>query len=129
MGKPRILLVDDEIHIRLIIKAYFAPYEADIVEARNGKEALSAMENENPDLLVLDYSMPIMTGRDVLSKMLEDENLRNIPVIVYTAGGFDSDTGAWLKKMSSVFLEKTNLGDDLIPTAKEILGDRLKNKA
>jgi len=123
-----ILLTDDEAHVRLIVKAYFAPYDVEILEARNGREALEVLRAHDIDLLVLDFTMPIMTGNEVLKQMSLDEKLDSIPVIVYTAGGFDSDMEKWLRKSSAAFLEKSNLGDELIPTVKEILGSRLKSK-
>lgn len=65
-----ILLVDDEPHIRkfvgLILKQLGA---SNIVEAGNGQEALAAYERENPDLVLLDISMPIMDGLATLRNL------------------------------------------------------------
>jgi CheY-like chemotaxis protein len=126
--KIKILIADDEAHVRLIVKAYFAPYNAEFLEARNGREALEILEKNPADLVVLDYTMPVVNGEEVLKKMSDEEKLRDIPVIVYTAGGFEEETEKWLKVSSMAFIEKTNLGEDLIQTAKDILGDRLKMK-
>ena len=65
-----ILLVDDEPHIRkfvgLILKQLGAPH---IIEAANGQEALVAYQSENPDLVLLDISMPLMDGLTTLRKL------------------------------------------------------------
>lgn len=65
-----ILLVDDEPHIRkfvgLILKQLGAP---NIIEASNGQDALATYERENPDLVLLDISMPIMDGLTTLRKL------------------------------------------------------------
>ncbi|MFW6134061.1 MAG: response regulator [Elusimicrobiota bacterium] len=127
-GQLNILIADDEAHVRVIIKAYFTPYNVNIVEARNGKEVIEILDEDNIDLIVLDYTMPIMTGKDVLEEILKREGLKRVPVIVYTAGGFDEQIERWLKTSSAAFIEKYSLGDDLIPTVKEILGSNLKKK-
>ncbi len=124
--KLRILIVDDEVHARLIMKAYLSPYEVEVIEARDGKESLEILKNNDIDLVILDYTMPIMSGQEVINQMLSDENLKNVPVIVYTAGGFEKEIENQLKTFSTAFLEKSNLGDDLIPIIREILGPRLK---
>lgn len=65
-----ILLVDDEPHIRkfvsLILKQLGAP---NILEASNGEEALAAYQRENPDLVLLDISMPLMDGLESLRRL------------------------------------------------------------
>ncbi|MFH1416631.1 MAG: response regulator [Elusimicrobiota bacterium] len=131
MGDDRlkILVVDDEMYVRLIVKAYLSPYKVEIIEAVDGKEGLDILREDYAeiDLVILDNTMPMMTGQEVLDEMNNDENLGKIPVIVYTAGGIGRDLEAHLKVSSSAFLEKSNLGDDLIPTIKGILGDRLEN--
>lgn len=126
---PTILIVDDEMHVRLVVKAYLAPYDVKIQEATNGKEGLEIMRAGGIDLVILDNNMPIMTGQEVLSHMVSEGGLKNIPIIMYTAGGFEKETENRLKSASSAFLEKTSLGDDLIPTIEEILGPRLIKKS
>lgn len=67
-----ILLVDDEIHIRkfvsLILKQLGAPK---LLEAANGEEALEVYQRENPDLVLLDISMPLLDGLATLKKLKE----------------------------------------------------------
>jgi two-component system chemotaxis response regulator CheY len=67
-----ILLVDDEPHIRkfvsLILKQAGAP---NILEASNGQEGVATYQRENPDLVLLDVSMPIMDGLETLKKLKE----------------------------------------------------------
>jgi len=127
-NKLNILLADDEIHIRLIIKTYYEPYNVNIVEARDGQEAIDALKKNAIDLVILDYSMPIIQGQQVLDFMMSDEKLEKVPVIVYTAGGFEKNIENRLKASATAFLEKSNIGEDLIPTTIEIVGSRLKMK-
>lgn len=68
----KILLVDDEVHIRkyvsLILKQLGAP---NLIEAVNGQEAVVIYQRDNPDLVLLDVSMPIMDGLETLKKLKE----------------------------------------------------------
>ncbi|MFC2091897.1 response regulator [Elusimicrobiota bacterium] len=121
-----IMLVDDEMYMRVVIRAYFAPYNVIITEARNGEEAIELMKENEYDLIILDNHMPGMSGQQVLNLMLEDVRLSKIPVIMYTAGKYEKEVESRLKKMSSAYLEKSSLGEELIPTTCEILGDRLR---
>ncbi len=54
-------------------------------EAGNGREALDVMRSEQPDVVVLDLMMPIVSGWDVLRERADDANLKKIPVIVVSA--------------------------------------------
>jgi two-component system cell cycle response regulator len=83
--KPRILTVDDSKTIRLIVAKAFKPYECDIFEAANGMEGLSVAGREKPDIIILDLTMPVMDGAEMLSKLKNNPELKTIPVIMLTA--------------------------------------------
>ncbi len=82
---PKILTVDDSKAVRMIVKKAFKPYDCSVVEASNGQEGLDLAEKEKPDLILLDVTMPIMDGVEMLSKLKENANLKNIPVVMLTA--------------------------------------------
>jgi len=88
MGKPAVLVVDDEDDFRDVLKDYLE-FETDccIETARNGKEALDVMlrSEQPPCLVLLDMMMPIMDGREVLEAMRTSEALAAIPVAVVSA--------------------------------------------
>ncbi|MFH1139743.1 MAG: response regulator transcription factor [Pseudomonadota bacterium] len=68
--KPRVLIADDEAHIRLLIKTVFKTMQAEIAaEAKNGQEAVDLYRKEKPDLLMLDINMPLKTGAEVLAEI------------------------------------------------------------
>ena len=81
----KILTVDDSRTIRMIVKKAFQPYKCDIVEAENGMEGLALAVKEKPDLIVLDITMPVMTGIEMLEKLKGEKELKDIPVIMLTA--------------------------------------------
>lgn len=81
----KVLTVDDSRAVRIIVKKTFTTYDVEILEAANGVEGLAAASKESPDLILLDVTMPVMDGVEMLTKMKADPALKNIPVIMLTA--------------------------------------------
>lgn len=84
MGR-KILTVDDSRTIRLIVTRAFKDYDIDMFEAQNGVEGLAVAAREQPDLIILDYTMPLMDGYEMLTKLKSEPALKAIPVIMLTA--------------------------------------------
>jgi two-component system chemotaxis response regulator CheY len=82
---PKILTVDDSKTVRRILASLFAPFGCTICEAANGQEGLAAVAREKPDLILLDYNMPVMDGITMLQRLREDAAMRHTPVILLTA--------------------------------------------
>src|ERR1043166_1776662 len=83
----KILTVDDSKTVRIIVRKAFKPYDCDIIEAGNGVEGLAVAAKENPALILLDVTMPVMDGVEMLTKLKSDPALKAIPVIMLTAEG------------------------------------------
>ncbi|MGB0369796.1 MAG: response regulator [Opitutales bacterium] len=81
----KILTVDDSKAVRMIVKKAFKTFDVDIVEGSNGVEGLAAAAKEKPDLILLDVTMPVMDGVEMLTKLKSDPDLKGIPVIMLTA--------------------------------------------
>lgn len=84
MGR-KILTVDDSKTIRLIVAKAFKSFDCEVLEGANGVEGLAVATREKPDVIVLDFTMPIMDGYEMLSKLKADPDLKSIPVIMLTA--------------------------------------------
>lgn len=84
----RILIVDDEERIRMLIGAYLKREGFEVLEAENGMEALNLFKGSNIHLIVLDVMMPIMDGWSVCREIRKTSN---VPVIFLTAKGEDDD--------------------------------------
>ena len=80
----RILIADDESHIRLLVRTTLEGPEREVLEASNGEAARELAIKEMPDLLILDWMMPNETGVDVLKALREDPETSGIPVIMVT---------------------------------------------
>ncbi len=83
----KILTVDDSKTVRIIVRKAFKAYDCEIIEAGNGVEGLAVAAKEMPDLILLDVTMPVMDGVEMLTKLKSDPNLKSIPVIMLTAEG------------------------------------------
>lgn len=83
----KILTVDDSKTVRIIVKKAFKAFDCEIIEASNGVEGLAAASKEKPDLILLDITMPVMDGVEMLMKIKADPELKTIPVIMLTAEG------------------------------------------
>jgi signal transduction histidine kinase/ActR/RegA family two-component response regulator len=81
----RILVVDDHPVNRRVIKLFLAPFDCDLVEVENGREALEALEAEAFDLVLMDVNMPVMDGLEATRRLRRDPRWVNLPVIALTA--------------------------------------------
>jgi two-component system OmpR family response regulator len=81
----RALIVDDQEDVRELLRVALAIEELDVTEASSGEEALRLIEaGPVPDIVVLDIQMPLMDGWEVLARIREREETRDLPVIVCT---------------------------------------------
>ncbi len=85
----RVLIVDDEPHVLEGLKFRLEKLGYEILTAVDGGEALELIRDEKPDLVLLDLRIPTMGGDEVCRRVKEDEELRQIPVILCTASGAD----------------------------------------
>ncbi|MCE0482986.1 MAG: response regulator [Methylacidiphilales bacterium] len=85
MKTPRILLVDDSKATRAIVAKMLRSYDCEILEAANGALGVESARQHQPDLIVLDMTMPVMNGVETLQTLQADETLKSIPVIMLTA--------------------------------------------
>jgi two-component system cell cycle response regulator len=83
----KVLTVDDSKTVRIIVRKAFKSYECEILEATNGVEGLAAAARHLPHLILLDVTMPVMDGVEMLTKLKSDPGLKAIPVVMLTAEG------------------------------------------
>jgi len=81
----KILVVDDEEHIVMILKDSLEFSGFQVVTGFNGQEALERVAQDKPDLIVLDIGMPKMDGWEVCRRLKSDEKSKHIPIIILTA--------------------------------------------
>lgn len=84
MGKKHILIVDDDVNMLKLLRMFLADdYEVTIVDS--GKKAIEFVLKHSPDLILLDYMMPLFDGPHVLEIIKKREESQNIPVLFLTS--------------------------------------------
>lgn len=81
----RVLVVDDEEDLRLVVRMVLEAVGHDVDEAVDGRAALDRLDADQPDLVVLDLRMPEVDGWEVLRRLQADGRLERLPVLVLSA--------------------------------------------
>lgn len=89
LGRPRVLVAEDDPSIRLTIKYILIDEGYEVVFAEDGREAVELARKNPPDVMLLDQMMPRLSGREVLRELRDDPSTSSIPVVMLTglAGG------------------------------------------
>lgn len=120
-GKARILVADDEPHIRRILQFLLEQEGFEVLMAENGEEAWKMVAVTQPDLVLLDVMMPGMDGFAVLSVIREGFETRNLPVILLTAKGEDHDKVRGLRGGANDYVVKPFNHDELLLRVTNLL--------
>lgn len=119
MGKKRILIIEDEEDIRELIRYTLDREGFGVSEAGTGEEGLRSAADRNPDLVLLDLMLPGKDGLSVCRELKGDEATRNIPVIMVTARGEESDIVAGLELGAEDYVVK--------PFSPKVLAARIRS--
>jgi len=87
----KILVADDDPDIRDILKLTLSEENYDVLEAKDGEEAIKIIHTKTPDLVLVDYRMPKMDGREVCRQIKKDILLAHLPIIMVTGSGDVTD--------------------------------------
>ena len=117
----KILTVDDSKTIRMIVKKAFKPYDCELYEAENGQQGLEVAAREKPDMIILDITMPVMTGVEMLEKLKEDPALKEIPVIMLTAESGKDNVMQIVKMGVKNYMVKPFKGEQLIDRTQKVV--------
>ena len=123
----KVLTVDDSKTIRMIVKKAFKQYDCEIFEAENGLEGLAMTAKEKPDLIVLDITMPVMNGIEMLERLKGEATLKDIPVIMLTAESGKDNVMQIVKMGVKDYMVKPFKGEDLIGRVEKIIKLTLKS--
>lgn len=82
MAGRKILVIDDSKVIRVRVREMLPPGNFEVLEAKDGKEGLEFVQKEHPNLIMLDFLLPKLSGWDVFQRIQADETLRRIPLVL-----------------------------------------------
>ena len=118
MAKQRILVIEDEEDILALIHYNLGKEGFDVSTASSGETGLRQAYHELPDLIVLDLMLPGMSGLEVCRKLKQDSATVNLPVIMLTARGEESDVVAGLEIGADDYVTK--------PFSHKVLASRIR---
>lgn len=114
----RILVIDDEADIRQAVTLMLARAGYEVIEAANGREGLRRFHAETPDLVLLDVAMPELDGWQTLDRL---RDMSEVPVLMLTARGLESDRVRGLDAGADDYLVKPFSGQELVARIRAIL--------
>ena len=117
----RILIVEDEPPLIEVLRYNLASEGFSTLVATDGEEALLLVEEENPDLIILDWMLPELSGIDVCRRLRETKNFKTIPIIMLTARGEESDKISGLDAGADDYVVKPFSPSELIARVRAVL--------
>ncbi|MFI5362648.1 MAG: response regulator [Elusimicrobiota bacterium] len=120
----KILIVDDDPDNRRIAELTMLKAGYSVVLAVNGREAIAAAEREQPDLILLDLSMPVLSGWEAVKLLKADERLKAIPVLAFTAHAMAGDERRVMDAGFDGYLSKPCLPRSAVAAVAAGLGAR-----
>jgi DNA-binding response OmpR family regulator len=118
----RVLVVDDEPNIVMSLEFLMKRAGFEVQVARNGREALAALEGTPPDLLLLDVMMPELDGYEVCARVRQRTDWSATKIIMLTARGRDAERQRGLSLGADRYVTKPFSTRELVEQAKELLG-------
>ncbi|HEY2031016.1 MAG TPA: response regulator [Myxococcales bacterium] len=119
--KPLVLVVDDFADNREMYSEYLTYSGYDVIEAKNGKEALEAAQARAPDIIIMDLSLPVMDGWEATRRLKADDRTRRIPVVALTGHALAGHSQGAREAGCDSFLAKPCLPDQLVAEIKRML--------
>jgi two-component system, OmpR family, alkaline phosphatase synthesis response regulator PhoP len=121
----KILIVDDEVHLRTLLHQTLEELEDEGVElhvATNGEEALAAIQTLQPNLVFLDVMMPKLSGFDVCERAKKVFGLSSVYIVLLTAKGQEFDRQRGQEVGADLYMTKPFDPDALVRHARSVLG-------
>jgi two-component system, OmpR family, alkaline phosphatase synthesis response regulator PhoP len=117
----KIVVADDEAHIRHIVSMKLHNAGFHVLTAADGEEAWDLCLSESPDLLITDFQMPLLSGLDLCKRLRQDERTRGVLSIMLTARGFNLDPAEMAGSGIMTVMSKPFSPRELLEKVKEVI--------
>jgi DNA-binding NarL/FixJ family response regulator len=117
----KLLLVDDDLHLVLLLKDYLELQGYQVMAVNNGAQALTALEEDIPSMIICDVMMPEIDGYEFLKSLREHQDLGWIPVLFLSALGQSLDRIKGLSLGANAYMNKPFEPEELLAQVKSIL--------
>jgi two-component system, cell cycle response regulator DivK len=121
LRKPLVLVVDDFADNREMYSEYLSFSGYEVIEAKNGREAIDAAHARLPDIIIMDLSLPVMDGWEATRLLKADDRTRRIPVVALTGHALAGHSTGAREAGCDSFLTKPCLPDQLVAEIRRML--------
>jgi two-component system phosphate regulon response regulator PhoB len=118
---PVVLLVEDEESIITLVRYNLEADGYRVIEARDGEEAMLRVEEEQPELVILDWMLPLLSGVEVCRRIRRSSQLRDLPIIMLTARSEEMDKIRGLDAGADDYLTKPFSPAELVARVRALL--------
>jgi two-component system alkaline phosphatase synthesis response regulator PhoP len=119
----KVIVIDDEPFILMMIEDKLKTAKIDVITLRESKNALKVIKNEKPNLIILDWMMPELSGIDLCYLIKNDPDIARIPIFMLTAKGQDADEQLGLQCGVERYITKPFSPKSLLEMVKETIGN------
>jgi CheY-like chemotaxis protein len=116
---PLVLVVDDDVRIVSLLRAFLESFDCESVEALNGVDALKLVASRLPQLILLDIMMPTMDGIEVLRRLKRNSATKDIPVLMLTGQQETANIDAAFNLGAINYMLKPIMHDQFVKTVTE----------
>jgi DNA-binding response OmpR family regulator len=120
-GEPAVLVVEDESALSTLLRYNLEREGYRVFEARDGEEALILADEVKPDLVVLDWMLPQLSGLEICRRLRGRGDMRNVPIVMLTARGEESDRIRGLDTGADDYLTKPFEFGELLARLRALL--------
>ncbi len=117
----KLLITDDSKVLRMIVSRHLKQFGVETIEAENGEVGLLRARQSHPDLILLDYNMPVMDGYQTLERLKSDPTLQSIPVVMLTTETGSETVVRLIKLGLKDYIAKPFSREDLLKKLNPIL--------
>jgi two-component system phosphate regulon response regulator PhoB len=121
MTKPRVLVVEDEAPLVAMLRYNLEKEGFEVDEASNGEEALARIAEQKPDVVLLDWMLPLVSGIEVCRQLRRAPATRTLPVIMLTARGEESDRVRGLDSGADDYVVKPFSPTELVARVRAVM--------
>jgi len=121
---PKVMVIDDEPFILMMIEDKLKSAGIEVLTRRESRGAVDQIRRELPDLIILDWMMPEISGIDICKELKSDPDLAGIPVFMLTAKGQEDDEKIGIRCGVDRYITKPFSPRSLLEIVLEQLGDR-----
>jgi two-component system phosphate regulon response regulator PhoB len=119
--KPLVLVVDDEESLLPLLRYNLEDAGYDVIEATDGEEALTLVGERRPDVVILDWMLPHVSGIEVCRQLRRSSEMRQVPIIMLTARGEEGDRVRGLDSGADDYVTKPFSPSELVARVRAVL--------